>query len=391
MPLVFDRSLDILKMQQPPDIHTHYGHRERQATRCSHWMHPTAPYRAPLCPSCVTGRINGTLDVALGALRVAGGAEPPEDERNQQWRRAKLRYDIAKQRQSRNRVLNQLREEREQAWEEAHRRYSSQWPQDIVPAHDFVECPACASMTRYPDRFVRIQPPAYATWWEQSGGLVFRHTLATSALKRPGREQRKPQEARGPSFIRELIQDSRQNMLSEDTERRCRIELMLRRKFNLDSSFDFPAHFWETPISDSDSRRIYRERRDNELYSAYRARGNALLPIPPRSSLSHCELSEDVETDQDELEQMWVSERAAALEQKAWRVGEQVGYLYFVGDDFDGLFDWRDDFLRSNRQIIYRQAAGDTVMNEPSTASEEADSSDEEGDTEDGEDMDVDE
>lgn len=391
MPLVFDRPLDILKMQQPTDIHTHYSHRERQATKCRHWMHPTSPSRTPLCPSCITSRVNGMLDAALGALRVAGGPEPPKDERNQLWRRAKLRYDIAKQRQSQNRVRNQLREEREQAWEDVHQRFSSQWPQEIIPAHDFVECPGCASMSRNPDRFVRVQPPTHVTWWEQAGGLAVNRTLATDATRRPSRGQQRPQPARSPSLVRELIQDSRQNMVSQDTETRSRIELVLRRKFNVDSRDDFPPYFWERPICGSDCRRIYRDRKDNERYCAYRARGNTLRPIPPPTSLSHCELSEDIEIDQDELEQMRRVEQAEALERKAWRVGEQVGYLYFVGDDFDGLFDWRDDFLRSDRQMIYRQAAGDTVMSEPSAASEEADSSDEEDDTEDDEVMDVDE
>lgn len=322
---------------------------------------------------------------------VIGGPDPPQEEQNQQWRRAKLRYDIAKQRQSRNRVRNQLRDEREQAWEDAHQRFSSVWPQEIVPAHDFVECPACASMSRYPDRSVRVQPPTDVAWWEQASGTTVDQTLAITAPRRASLGRWKPQRAPGLSFIRALIQESRQCMVSEEAKIRCRIEAVLRRKFNVDFSGDFPAHFWEKPISGSDCRRIYLERKDNERYAAYRARGSTLRPIPPRSSLSHCELSEDIEFDEDELEQMRMTARAEALERKAWKVGEQVGYLYFVGDDFDGLFDWRDDFLRSDRQMIYRQAAGHTVMSEPSTVSEGADSSDEEEDTEDDEDMDVDE
>jgi hypothetical protein len=289
-----------------------------------------------------------------------------------------MRYDIALQRQSRNRVRSQLREEREQTWEHTHQQFSSRWPQEIIPTHDFVECPACASMTRYPERIVRIQPPTDITWWEQSGGHSIDPTLANNAPRRSGRGQRKPQAARGSPFIRELIQDSRLNMFAEDTETRRRIELVLRRKFNVESSFNFSPDFWEKRISESEFRRIYRHEKENKSISAYHARGNRPRPIPPRSPLSHCELSEDIEIDQDELEQMWRTEQAEALERKAWKVGEQVGYLYFVGDHFDGLFDWRDDFLRSDRQMIYRDTARDTVMSEPSTSSEEADSSDEE-------------
>lgn len=379
-------------MQQPPDIHTHYGHRERQATRCGHWMHPSAPYRTPLCPSCITYRVNGTRDAALGALMVAGGPEPPEDERNQQWRIAKMRYDVSVQRQSRNRVLNQLREEREQAWEDTHQQFSSQWSQEIILPHDFVECPACASMTGNPERTVRIQLPRDITWWEQTDQRVIDPTLAANAPRRSGRGHQRPQEARGSPFIRELIQDSRLNMVGGYSETRLRDEWVLRRKFNIDSSFDFAPDFWDRRFPESEFRRIYREAKQKESYAAYRARGCRPRPIPPRSSLSQCELSESIEIDQNELEQMKRMEQAEALGRKAWKVGEQVGYLYFVGDHFDGLFDWRDDFLRSNRQMIYRATA--RMMSEPDTSSEEADSSDDEETDEEhetGEDMEVDE
>jgi hypothetical protein len=54
---------------------------------------------------------------------------------------------------------------------------------------------------------------------------------------------------------------------------------------------------------------------------------------------------------------MFKAEKMERLERKARRIREEVGYLYFVGDGFDGLFEWREDFLRSDRQLIYRKVS----------------------------------
>ncbi|KAH7380441.1 hypothetical protein DE146DRAFT_625111 [Phaeosphaeria sp. MPI-PUGE-AT-0046c] len=384
-------------MQQRPDYHTHYGHPKRQATRCGHLMHPTAPYHTPLCPACITSRAKGTMDAALAALVVAGGPMPSADARSQRWQRAKLGYDIAKQRQAEIRSRNQLREEREQTWEETHQRLDSQQDSQAAAAPlGFVGCPACISMTKFPTKFVRIQAAKDVTWWEQPGGLVVEHVFQLNTPERYGRAQHRLQRATTPSKFRDWIREMRKFTAADDARRqtweaRYRTESMIRQKFNIDSGCHFPSEFWDTPISAHRCLHAYQEAKDNERMSARRARGSAPRPNPPRSTLSYSELSEDIDINQDELEQIWKTEQTSELERQARKVGDQVGYLYFVGDDFDGLFEWREDFLRSDRQLIYRKGAADTVMSEPSTTSEEEDDSDEEDDKESDKDMDVDE
>jgi hypothetical protein len=91
--------------------------------------------------------------------------------------------------------------------------------------------------------------------------------------------------------------------------------------------------------------------------AARRARGNVPRPRPPHSALSYSECSDEIKLDESELEHMCKAEKMESLERKARRIGEEVGYLYFVGDGFDGLYEWREDFLRSDRQLIYRNAS----------------------------------
>jgi hypothetical protein len=55
---------------------------------------------------------------------------------------------------------------------------------------------------------------------------------------------------------------------------------------------------------------------------------------------------------------MWRMEELETLERQAMKVREEVGYLYFVGE-VDGLWEWEQDFLKSDRQLIYRKLLTD--------------------------------
>ena len=63
------------------------------------------------------------------------------------------------------------------------------------------------------------------------------------------------------------------------------------------------------------------------------------------------------------------------LERMARKVGEEVGYLYFIGK-VDGLFHWRDDYLRSDRQLVYRKVNPEARAEAPESDSAEAGSGD---------------
>jgi hypothetical protein len=100
--------------------------------------------------------------------------------------------------------------------------------------------------------------------------------------------------------------------------------------------------------------------------------------------------------DEETLEEMREREKKEYLERERRKVGGEVGYLYFVGA-VDGLMEWREEFLISDRQLVYRKQV-QTVLSDseqPETGESEAEDSEaededleqEEGDT-DGMEMD---
>jgi hypothetical protein len=82
-------------------------------------------------------------------------------------------------------------------------------------------------------------------------------------------------------------------------------------------------------------------------------------------------------------------EEMEKLERMARKAGEEVGYLYFIGD-VDGLLHWRDDYLQSDRQLVYRKMAPEPKPKEPPSDTAEAGSEDD-NDESDGEEDDEDE
>jgi hypothetical protein len=120
------------------------------------------------------------------------------------------------------------------------------------------------------------------------------------------------------------------------------------------------------------------------------ARGNILRPKPPRTSLSYSERSDDIETDETLLEQMWKTEELESQERQARKIGEEVGYLFFVGD-IDGLDEWREDYLRSDRQLVYRKAFSEPRFENAEHESETEEDTDSEEDEESPEEMDTNE
>jgi hypothetical protein len=344
---------------QPPDRRTYYGHPKRLASQCCHNIHTSAPEHTPLCPGCVFSRAKRNMDIALNELIAKGGPTPTTCVRDRRWQMARLRYRIAKQRQTEVRKRDQLRVERELAWEEAHQRSHSQPSQAAAIASDFMSCPVCASMAEpYPVDMPKFQTAKDTAWWERPCAQTD-HFLVPRTTPRPVKEPRKYWAAKGSPKLRQLIQDFRSAMSATDAQRQAweityRTETAVRRKHNLDESFHFEPEFWGSPISGLTSRQHYQSILDSQRMAARRARGNAPRPKPPCSSLSYSEHREETAIDEKTLEEMREREEKEYLERETRKVGGEVGYLYFVGA-VDGLMEWREEYLISDRQLVYRK------------------------------------
>jgi hypothetical protein len=347
------------------------------------------------------------MNAALKELIAEGGLVLSNSFRDRRWQRAKLRYEIVKQRQAKLRSRNQLREEREQAWEDAHQMFDPQHSQATSTFLDPATCLACASLTALcPTRIPQAQAARDITWWEQLGGLVAEHILVPRTPLRPVRQpQRAMRKAKAVSVLRGMVQKLRKAATATDAhkqiwEARCRTESAVRRKHNLGDRYHFEPDFWDSPISAPLSRQFYQQSKENEQAAARRARGNTSRPKPPRSSLSSSERPDEFDIDDSQLQQLWRMEELEIQERQAKKVGEEVGYLYFVGE-LDGLLEWREDYLRSARHIIYRKDTPELEQQDSNSGADSdeddgnKDDSDEEKDEEeDGEgyeDMDVDE
>jgi hypothetical protein len=367
MPIVLHQRLDLSTMSegQPRDQPAYYGHPKRQATKCRHLIHPSASQHTPLCPDCITSRINTAMDLALQGLVTEGGLARVEHMRDRRWQRAKLRYEVMKQRQAKIRSRNQLREEREQAWEEAHQRSDLGRSWALMTFTEPAKCPVCATtLARYPIDYSVPQEAREVTWWERPGGLVAHHILVRRTPSRPVQQARQSLcMIKSSPVLRTMIREFRKAMAISDRhkemwETRYRTQCVVRRKHTRGEGYTFKPNFWDDPISASLSLYFYQQSKDNQRIVERQARGDTLRPKPPRSSLSYSERSDDIETDESVLEQMWKTEELEIQERQARKIGEEIGYLYLVGK-VDGLDEWRRDFLRSDHQLVYRKTASE--------------------------------
>jgi hypothetical protein len=336
------------------------------------------------------------MNLALQGLIAEGGLAPVEHMRDRRWQRAKLRYEIMKQQQTKVRSRNQLRQEREQAWEEAHQRSDLRRPQATTFTEP-AECPICAVIiARYPVEFCVSQSAREVAWWERPGGLVAHHILVRRTPSRPVRQARQSlHTSKGSPVLRTMVQEFRKEMANSEAQKqvwaaRYRTECAVRKKHSLGEEYHFQPEFWDEPISASLSRHYYQQTKDSERMTERQARGNILRPKPPRTSLSYSERSDDIETDETLLEQMWKTEELESQERQARKIGEEVGYLFFVGD-IDGLDEWREDYLRSDRQLVYRKAFSEPRFENAEHESETEEDTDSEEDEESPEEMDTNE
>ncbi|KAF1849438.1 uncharacterized protein K460DRAFT_90967 [Cucurbitaria berberidis CBS 394.84] len=341
---------------------TYYGHPTREATKCGHDIHPSASTHTPWCPGCIASLTKAKLDAAQNKLITEGGLSPAEHMRDRRWNQARLKHEIAKQRLEKARKEGQLRWEREQAWDEAHQPSDSQRAETATGLKSSTECPVCASMVAsYPTKVPEMEVAKDVPWWEQPCGHAVEDIVVPITLPRlhhnhqPWQHTRRPESSQA---LRKIIQNLRVSMHSADNYRRTwdnryKTESAVRRKHSLGQDIHFEPDFWDSPICGLTSRRDFQHVLENQRMAARRARGNIPRPKLPRSSLSHTELSEQLHVDEDWIEAMREKEELEELEREARKVGEEVGYLYFVGT-IDGMEEWKEDYLQSDRQLVVR-------------------------------------
>jgi hypothetical protein len=403
MPMMLDHPAYLPMAQPEKQPPTHYGHPRGCATKCHHTLHPSAAAHTPLCPTCNMSAAKAKMNTALKGLATEGGLIPTDYLRDRRWLRAKLRYEVAKRRQAKTRSSDQLREEREEAWEDAHRLYDSQHVQATAAYLDQSNCPACASMTAYySTQVLNTQTAKDIAWWEQPGGLVVDHIEVPRTPLRPVKPVRPPKKySKVPSKIRPTVQAFRTAMAASDTHRqvwetRNKTESAVRRKHGLSEQDRFEPEFWDSPISAHLSLQNLQHTQANKRMDARRARGGTTRPTPPRSSLSYSKHIDEVEVDKSLQQRMSWIEDSDRVQRAAEKIGKEVGYLYFVGEV--GLVDWREDYQKSDCHLVYRHdpEPEEQQQEEVDSTSEESGEdkeSDDEDDDEDGysfEEMDID-
>lgn len=370
--------VSMLPGPKQPSASLHYDHQIRFASKCGHNIHPSSAEHTPWCTSCAVSQARAKSDVALKKLVAKGGLNPPEYMRNQRWNRARKGYLIAKKRLDRARTDEQLRWEREQAWNTAHERASSQLAQAaaaVLPETCSL-CPACDSMVAsYPTNIPEAQVAAHVAWWERPGALATPTDIFGRTRTPAPRHSQSGWYARttkGNAELRQIVRNHRHSKRQEEMMKqawyaRNTTERAIRCKYNLGSESEIQSAFWDSPLSLLLSRQTYQYARDQARMEERYARGNKSRPKPPPSPLSSSQSVEDLHVDQDFAETLYETEEKERLERQAKKVAKEVGYLYFVGGSIDGMMEWKEDIDQGSKVLV----TGTRERNYESSSSEE--------------------
>ena len=382
--------------QKHPFGSPQYGHQIRFASKCGHRTHPSSAEHTPWCSSCAVSQARGKSDVALKKLVAEGGLFPPEYMRNQRWNRARKGYVIAKKQLDRARTDEQLRWEREQAWNHAHERTGTQRPQAaaVLPENCSL-CPACDSMVAsYPTNIPEAQVAAYAAWWERPGALATSTHLFGHSRKpcqRHNQHRRYAPTMETHPNLRQIVRDVRKQTIEKEKLDRAwyarnTAERAIRNKYNLGLDFDIPKDFWDSPLSLLISRLVYQQTKDQNRTAERYARGSKSRPIPPRSPLSQSQSLEDLQVDPGFAEKLKEEEEKERLGRQVEKVAREVGYLYFVGNRSSDMGPWNEAFEQSDKLLVCRVQG----LSESSSSGEDMDEDDDDDNDDDHKEADLD-
>ncbi|EDU42947.1 hypothetical protein PtrSN002B_007702 [Pyrenophora tritici-repentis] len=353
----------MLPVQKQPYASSQYGHEMRFASKCGHNIHPSSAQHTPWCSPCAVSQAKAKTEVALQKVVTEGGLLPPDYMRTQRWNRAKKAYHIARDRLDRARRNEQLRWEREQAWNFAHERFDFQRTQAAAVLPETCSlCPACDSMVAYyPTNIPEAQVAAYAAWWERSGALSTTTPISrcsTTLSPHHNQNRRCAQTTEGNPSLRQAVQTLRnetrkRERLEQGWYERTTMDRAVRSKYNLGPEYTIAQEFWNIPLSLLLSRQVYEYSINQARLAQRNARGQT-RPIPPRSPLSHSLSSEDLQADADLAARLYEQEENERLERQVKKIAKEISYLYFVGNKKTGMAEWNEAFEESNKTLVVR-------------------------------------
>ncbi|RMZ70356.1 hypothetical protein GMOD_00000439 [Pyrenophora seminiperda CCB06] len=366
--------------QKQPFASVQYGHRVQFASICGHNIHPSSAEHTPRCSSCAVSEASAKSDVALRLLSIHGGLHPPKNLRNQRWNQARKGYLIAKKRLDRARTDEQLRWEREQAWNHAHERVDFKRVQAAaVLPETFSQCLACDSMVAfYPTNIPEAPVAAYAAWWERPGALITTVPIVRRSRTSSLHHKQNPmhtQTTESNSRLRRIVQDHRKSKrekerLDQGWYSRNTAERAIREKFNIGQDFPIQEDFWDSPLRLMLCHQQREHTRTQKCVAERYERRNQLRPLPPPSPLSQSQLPEDLQVDADFAEKLYEKEEKSRRERQAKKVAKEVGYLYFVGGKGNDSALWNEDSEESNKSLVGRTALAEMPGSESSSSSE---------------------
>lgn len=344
-------------------------HTPKIASKCKHSIHLSSALGMRQCPQCIVSAAQEGLEKSRKELEGEGGANAAVYMRDRPWNVARLRHIITKRRVERIMRKDWLRQNKERLWEEAHQQYMAE--HGVLHNLGQLDCVVCAAIEQPEQLYVKPPETVTMTWWEQEGGLVVDQILVPrtpprrlTKKKRPSRSQPKP-----PSELKNFISSFRNMRKTADAQRehwenRRKLDMAIRRKYDLQDEFDLDPDFLSSPLPASHARSHHQHTQDDLFASERRAKrykrraeGYRLS----RSSLGLSELAEDIVLDEAELKNMRRAEESAELRRLTDNVATEVGYLYFVGA-VGMLEKWTDDTEKSNLSLIYRQYDMDMDM-----------------------------
>jgi hypothetical protein len=350
--------------KQPPARKV-FGHQSRVASKCGHKIHPSASEHTPWCHACTLALARAKRDVANQELVAEGGLHPPDYMRDWWWNYARKGYLIAKQRLEKVQRDNQLRCEREEAWDEAHQRHLSLRNQaPVLPQTQHPSlCIVCHSMaSSYPTNMPEAPVADNVAWWERPGTLST-EPGDTPETQTPPRPRNRYRSVQSNPTLRIIVHHARTSFYHRRRQEqvwapRWQAEMVLRRKLNLPDAYEFPEEYWKYPIPSLDMRRQREQIQIAVRKEERTARGNTMRPLPPRSALSQAESAEDVQYDPEAVEALEQKEKREALERAIERitprVAEEVGYLYISGPLGEWMNAWAIAWDISDWELVVR-------------------------------------
>ncbi|KAF2185866.1 hypothetical protein K469DRAFT_687694 [Zopfia rhizophila CBS 207.26] len=199
----------------------------------------------------------------------------------------------------------------------------------------------------------------YIAWWERPGALAPSQNHSSAPPPKPKKPPKgKSTRRRGSSVMSSIIRSQRFSRritehIKQKTEMSSNTEAAIRRKHGLPNDFKFIPGTFDAPCPVMSLLSHHQLMNEMKLYEERRRRFNQPKSRPGRSSLRNSEAANEIS--EVECETAKMKREVERIEMVGWeaeRVGKEVGYLYFVGLEWEGLWE---EFARSDHDLVWRE------------------------------------